>query len=204
LSFFGRGSTSFDLTPDLSLEPGVSGLLNPKTPDRGSVLALPNGDAVTLPQFPGSRLSQTERSLEGVDLTLSWKPLSNNQFNSVICGTELLHSGGSFDVMPTLGGFSPFIRSVDSYGMYSYLTYKWSREWSAGFLFEWMEDSWNNADRTVAYSPYITWALSHWNQLRLQYTHTDHNAVSGLRPDDAVYLQWAWIIGAHAHGWQQR
>jgi hypothetical protein len=46
--------------------------------------------------------------------------------------------------------------------------------------------------------------LSHWSQLRLQYTHTDHNAVSGLHPDDAIYLQWAWIIGAHSHGWQQR
>ena len=59
-------------------------------------------------------------------------------------------------------------------------------------------------DETIAYSPYITWAISHWNQLRLQYTHTDHNAVSGLQPDDAIYLQWAWIIGSHSHGWQQR
>jgi hypothetical protein len=56
----------------------------------------------------------------------------------------------------------------------------------------------------MAFSPYITYALSHWNQLRLQYTHTDHNAVSGLRPDDAIYLQWDWIIGSHSHGWQQR
>ena len=206
LSFFGRGSTSFDLTPDLSLEPGISGLLNPETINHGGVLALPNGDPVTLAQFPGSRLSQTGRSLEGVDLVLSYKPLRNNQFESITWGTEVLRSDSSFDVMPTPGGakFSPFSQSVESYGMYSYLTYKWSREWSAGFLFECMEDSWNNADKTVAYSPYITWALSHWNQLRLQYTHTDHNAVSGLRPDDAVYLQWAWIIGSHAHGWQQR
>ena len=62
----------------------------------------------------------------------------------------------------------------------------------------------NNQAKTSAYSPYITWASSHWNQLRLQYTHTDHNAATGLRPDDAVYLQWAWIIGSHSHGWQQR
>jgi hypothetical protein len=206
LSFFGRGSTSFDLTPDLSLEPGISGLLNPKTTDRGGVLAQPNGTPVTLPQFPGSNLSQTERSLEGVDLTLSWKPLSSNQFQSIIWGTEVLHSGNSYDVTPTSGGakFSPFISSVDSYGMYTYLTYKWSREWSGGFLFQWVEDSWNNADRTFSYSPYITWALSHWNQLRLQYTYTEPNAVSGLRPDSAVYLQWDWIIGSHSHGWQQR
>ncbi len=63
LSFWGRGSTSFDITPDLSLEPGISGLLNPKTPDRGSVLALNNGVPVTLPQFPGSTLRETGRSL---------------------------------------------------------------------------------------------------------------------------------------------
>src|SRR5208283_4901261 len=51
LSFFGRGSTSFDLTPDLSLEPGISGLLNPETINRGGVLALANGTPVTLPQL---------------------------------------------------------------------------------------------------------------------------------------------------------
>ena len=206
LVYFGRGSTSFDLTPDLSLEPGISCLINPHALDRNGVIALPNGTPETLPQYPGSTLTERERTLEGVDLTLSWKPLQSNQFKSIIWGTEVLRSDSSFDIMPTTGGavFSPFIQSVESYGMYSYLTYKWSREWSAGFLFECMEDSWNNADKTVAYSPYITWATSHWNQLRLQYTHTDHNAASGLRPDDAVYLQWAWIIGAHAHGWQQR
>ena len=108
--------------------------------------------------------------------------------------------------MPTPGGakFSPFSQSVESYGMYSYLTYKWSREWSAGLLGEWLEDSWNSSGRAYALSPYITWATSHWSQLRLQYTHTEPNAASGQRPDDAVYLQWAWIIGSHAHGWQQR
>jgi hypothetical protein len=46
--------------------------------------------------------------------------------------------------------------------------------------------------------------LSHWNQLRLQYTHTEPNAATGFKADDAIYLQWAWIIGAHSHGWSQR
>jgi uncharacterized coiled-coil protein SlyX len=206
LSFWGRGSTAFDLTPDLTLEPGISGMLNPKTDYKGGVLTLANGDPVTLPEFPGSRLYQTERAIEGIDLVLSYKPLSNNQFNSVTWGTEFLHSGNTYEVIPTDGGavFNPFTHNVDSYGMYSYLTYKWSRQWSAGFLFEWVEDAWNNQDRTFAYSPYITWATSHWSQIRLQYTHTDPNCISGLKPDDAIYLQWAWIIGSHAHGWQQR
>jgi uncharacterized coiled-coil protein SlyX len=210
LSFWGRGSTSFDLTPNLSLEPGVSGLLNPKTPDREGVLALNNGVPVTLSQFPGSTLRETERSLEGVDFVLSYKPLSNNQFKSITWGTEFLRSDNSYDVIPPLVGLPPapefgqFNRSVDAWGMYSYLTYKWSREWSGGFLFQYVEDAWNNADQTFSYSPYITWATSHWSQIRLQYSYNAPNAESGLRPDNAVYLQWAWIIGAHAHGWQQR
>ncbi|SPF32336.1 exported hypothetical protein [Syntrophobacter sp. SbD1] len=201
LVYFGRGSTSFDLTPDLSLEPGISGLINPHALDRNGEIALPNGTPETLPQYPGSTLTERERSLEGVDFTLSWKPLRSNQFESLIWGTEVLRSGNNYDV---LGAGPVFSRYVNSYGMYSYLTYKWSREWSAGFLFEGVENAEDNLNHTFAYSPYITWATSHWNQLRLQYTHTAPNAESGLRPDDAVYLQWAWIIGSHAHGWQQR
>jgi hypothetical protein len=84
------------------------------------------------------------------------------------------------------------------------MTYKFSRQWSAGFLFDWVESDQNEHARTYAYSPYITLALSHWNQLRLQYTHTDQSADTGLKDNDAVYLQWAWIIGSHSHGWQQR
>lgn len=202
LTFWGRGSTTFDLTSDWSIETGVSGLSNPKTLDRGGVLALPNNTPVTLPEFPGSTLKQTSRSLEGVDVSLTWKPLTINQFRSFTWGTEFLHSGAGFDVIPVKG--SPFGRYVDSYGMYSYINYKFHRQWNAGFELDWVENMVNNADKTVAYSPYITWVISHWNQLRLQYTHTDHNAVSGLRPDDAIYLQWAWIIGSHSHGWQQR
>ena len=74
-----------------------------------------------------------------------------------------------------------FNRSVGSFGLYSYLTYKFHRQWTAGFLFEWVENTQNNQAQTFAYSPYITWAISHWNQLRLQYTHTDHNAATGLQ-----------------------
>jgi hypothetical protein len=114
----------------------------------------------------------------------------------------LVNPAGSFDPSSPPSGLSS--ETVGSLGLYSYMTYKWHRQWSAGFLFDWMQNAQNHDDQTFAYSPYITWAISHWNQLRLQYTHTDHNAASGLRPDDAIYLQWAWIIGSHSHGWQQR
>ena len=195
LNFWGRASTYFDLTSDISLETGVSGLFNPNTQGRGDAFIQPDGSAFT----------EQRRILVGGDLVVRWQPLRNNQFRSLTWGTELLYSDNRYLVNPH--GQPPsatFDRTVGSFGLYSYLTYKLHRQWSAGFLFDFLESAQNKDAHTFAYSPYITWALSHWNQLRLQYTHTAHNSVSGLRDDDAVYLQWAWIIGSHSHGWQER
>jgi len=192
LNFWGRTSTYFDLTPDVSLETGLSGLFNPKTQDRGGVFVQPDG----------STLTERRRLLLGADLVVRYWPLRNNQFRSLTWGTELLYSDNRYLVNSPDG--AEFNRSVGSFGLYSYLAYKFHRQWSVGFLFDWMENPQNNHDETFAYSPFITWALSHWNQLRLQYTHTTHRGSLTLRPDDAIYLQWAWIIGSHAHGWQER
>jgi len=202
-NYFGRVSTYFDLTPNLQLETGISGLINPTTQDRGGPNAFVGPGGVPL--------TEKERRVAGFDLKLSYVPLANNQFQRLDWGTEVLYSDSRYLFDPdgslgTGGGLSgdEFQRSIGSVGMYSYVTYKWHRQWSAGFLFDFVENPANHDDHTFAYSPYITWALSHWSQLRLQYTHTDHNAVSGLKSDDAIYLQWAWIIGAHSHGWQAR
>ena len=191
LNTWGRLSTYIDLTPDLSLESGVSGLWNPAAVDRGGPLLQPDGTLLT----------ERVRRLAGLDLLVSYKPLRDNQFNSVIWGTEWLYSDNRYDVS---GGAVPASRSVGSNGLYSYVTYRWHRQWSGGVLVEWLEESQDNHAKTAAYSSYITWATSHWNQLRLQYTYTEPSGETGLLPDHAVYLQWAWIIGSHSHGWQQR
>ena len=196
LNYFGRLSTYFDLTPDWQVETGVSGLIDPRTVDRGGALVQPDG----------STLSEKERRLAGMDFSLRYVPLRDNQFRSFTWGNEVLFSGNRYlsdpDAIPDSG--DEFSKSVNSTGLYSYLAYKIDREWTTGLLFDFLENEQNMRDRTYAYSAYLTYAISHWNQLRLQYTHTDHNAISDLRDDDAVYLQWTWIIGSHSHGWQQR
>ena len=201
LNYWGRLSTYFDLTPDISLEPGISALWNPSTDAQWA--SSPGGVNPPLPTVAGNTFTERERRLWGADLVVSYKPLRNNQFESLTWGTEVLYSDNRYDVTNSLGNALPG-SSVGSVGLYSYLTYKFHRQWSAGFMFEYVENQVNNQDKTYAYSPYITWALSHWNQLRLQYTYTDPNAASGRPADNAVYLQWAWIIGSHSHGWQQR
>jgi hypothetical protein len=195
LNFWGRASTYFDLTPNVSLETGISAEYNPKT----------NGLSDAFVQPDGSTLTERKRLLVGADLTLRYQPLRDNQFRSLTWGTELLYSDNRYLVNPDGSSNSTtFNRSVDSLGLYSYLAYKFHRQWTTGLLFEWVENDQNNNARTFAYSPYLTWALSHWNQLRLQYTHTANNAATGLKNNDAVYLQWTWVIGSHSHGWQER
>ena len=165
-------------------------------------------------QPDGSTETEKERRLAGIDFKLSYVPLRENQFRSLTWGTEVLCSDNGFQFDPD-GSLNPANTTpglsgdehrgdVNSIGLYSYATYKWSREWSAGFLFDYVQSAQDHDAVTTAYSPYLTYALSHWNQLRLQYTHTDQNADTGLKPDDAIYLQWAWIIGSHSHGWTQR
>jgi uncharacterized coiled-coil protein SlyX len=206
LNYWSRLSTYFDLTPDISLEPGISGLWNPKTDAQWAdpvTASNPAGVNPPLPTVAGNSFTERERRLYGADLVLNYKPLRNNQFEGLVWGTELLLSDNRYDVSNPSGSALPG-GSVGALGLYSYLTYKFHRQWSTGFLYEFLENEVNKQDKTYAYSPYLTWSLSHWNQLRLQYTYTDHNAASGRTADNAVYLQWAWIIGAHSHGWQQR
>ena len=88
LNFWGRASTYFDLTPDISLETGISGLCNPNTNDRGGALVQPDGSTFT----------ERERRLVGADLVLRYRPLRNNQFKSLTWGTELLYSDNRYDV----------------------------------------------------------------------------------------------------------
>jgi hypothetical protein len=202
-NYYGRVSTYFDITPNIQLETGISGLVNPTTHDRGG------DDAFVGPN--GVLLTEKQRQVAGLDVKLSYVPLRENQFQRLDWGTEVLasHSRYLFDPDSSLatGGTlsgDEFHRSIGAMGLYSYVTYKWHRQWSAGFLFDYVQDAANHNVESFAYSPYITWALSHWNQIRLQYTHTEHNALSGLKSDDAIYIQWAWIIGSHAHGWQAR
>ena len=192
LNFWGRASTSFDLTDNWAAEVGASGLANPRTQDRGGLLMQPDGSALT----------EKSHRLAGLDFKLTYVPLRDNQFKSFTWGTELLFSDDNYLFSPLAA--AAYRGDVNALGLYSYVSYKWSRQWSGGFLFDYLQSAQNHSDVALAYSPFVTFALSHWNQLRLQYTHTDHNAVSGLKPDEAVYLQWTWIIGAHSHGWSQR
>ena len=80
-------------------------------------------------------------------MKLSYVPLQNNQFHSLTWGTEVLFSDNRYladpNGIPSSG--DEFDENVGSVGLYSYVTYKWSRQWSAGFLFDWVQSDQNNS-----------------------------------------------------------
>ncbi len=195
LNYWGRLSSYFDLTPDWQAEMGVSGLFNPSTDSLNGI-----------PTMVYDSLIEKERRLGCVDFSLKWAPLRNNQFQSLTWGNEVLYSDNRYVGTLPGNGTTPVDTSIGAWGLYSYLTWKFSRVWSASFLVNWVENAQNSTYHTTQYSPYITWALSHWNQLRLEYTHTENtdDQARGLADNDELSLQWQWIIGAHSHGWQQR
>src|SRR5206468_8421685 len=122
-NYWGRLSTYFDLTPNLQLETGISGLINPSTQDRGGF------DAFVGPG--GVLLTEQERRVAGFDLKVSYVPLQNNQFKRLDWGTEVLYSNsrylfdpdGSLASTGSLSG-DEYKDNVGAWGLYSYITYK--------------------------------------------------------------------------------
>ena len=192
LNYFGHLSTYFDLPQDWHMEIGISGLINPRTKDRGGALTQPDGNTLT----------EKERRLAGADFSLCYTPLKNDLSHSLTWGNEVLYSNNRYDDKPIIG--NDFYESVRSVGLYSYLAYRIDPHWTIGFLLDFCESDQNNQDRTAAFSPYLTYAFSPWNQLRLEYGHTVHSSASPDKDGDAIFLQWVWSLGSHSGGWKPR
>ena len=58
-----------------------------------------------------------------------------------------------------------------SYGGYSYGDLKLNKNWSTGFLVDYAPIVDNPSQRTLSYSPYLTWNVSEFNRLRFQYSY---------------------------------
>lgn len=215
LTFWTHLSSFWELTPNLTLEGGISGLFNDRTESRGGAIV----------QADGSTLTERRRRVLGLDLTLRYQPLDAAAYRGVEWGTELLFNHGDYDFDPD-GSLDPanptgtagfpalsgdeFRGHSRTMGLYSYVATKLNRDWTAGFLFDWMQNLPGVAAApyarpdTFRYSPYLTWKPSETQLLRLQYSFTDERRASGRADDHAVYLQWTYVLGSHTHGFRDR
>jgi hypothetical protein len=182
-TYLGRLSTYLDLTDNHSVELGSS-----------------------LAYTPSNRQSDivgSDRSLTGVDLTYRYQPLGSAVYQGFTWGSELFVNSERRPREYEDGTIIGVRRN--SFGGYSYGELKLNKSWSTGFLFDYAPSIDSPGKKTIGYSPYVTWNLSEFNRLRLQFTHADDR----VREDKSergnqVFLQWTTVIGAHTHGFLGR
>jgi hypothetical protein len=178
-TYLGRLHTYFDLTDNQSLELGSSLAFTPSIRIR-------------------SDAQGGNRTLSGVDLTYRYQPLGSTLYEGFTLGAEFF---GNSERIERSSGF----RRMFAPGGYAYGEAKLNRQWAAGFLYDTAPSLSSPGKKTIGYSPFVTWTLSEFNRLRLQYSYLDDN----VREEKAerghqFFLQWTTVLGSHTHGFRTR
>ena len=131
----------------------------------------------------------------GLDLTYQWTHPDPARFRSVVVQGEVFFSHNDVD----RGPFFSFRN--DSVGAYAFAQYQFDRNWYLGVRGDYTEFP-NSASRgaddsDVAVSPYVTWYLSEFLRARLEYQHRWLDRERGSADEDALFLQFTGVIGAH-------
>ena len=193
-TYLGRLNTYFDLTDNHSIELGTSLAYTPSVR-----LA---GDA-----------SGGSRMLNGVDLTYRYQPLGSSVYQGLTWGSEFYANSERFpfDIEvpnrddPTILETRTVGKRKQSYGGYSYFDLKLNKNWSTGFHFDYAPMVDNPSQRTLSYSPYLTWNISEFNRLRFQYSYLSNNfKADKVEKGNQFFVQWTTVIGAHTHGFLTR
>ena len=179
-TYLGRLHTYFDLTDNHSVEIGTSLAYTPSVRLAGD-------------------LSGGDRVLTGVDLTYRYQPLASSLYQGFAWGSEFYANSERFPVDDIVA------KRERSYGGYTYADLKLNRNWSAGFLFDYAPIVENPSQRTLSYSPYLTWYLSEFHRLRFQYSYLSNNfSADKAERGNQFFLQWTVALGKDTHGFRTR
>lgn len=122
--------------------------------------------------------------LEGVDFSLVWIPPRQAKYLGLEVRAEAF-----FEQRET-----PDSR-IDTFSFFAFGDLKFSRRWTSGVRFDYVQDSFDKSKRSYAIAPFLTFWQSEFVRLRLQY--------SGLHQeedwDHLVVFQSTWALGPHKH-----
>lgn len=173
----------FDLTPNSSLEVGLTGL---------------TGDMKT--RFEEGE-SDVHANIVGFDLTYRWKPITEKlkPYRSFLWQSEAYFTQvDDIDFQdPDTGKIND---KEDSWGAFTFGEYQLTRRNYVGLRLDYAQALANNSNFEWAISPYWTFWQSDFARWRLQYTHTQRRLDSfnpSFSSDDAFMLQATFSIGIH-------
>lgn len=190
LLYTARYAASFEVSDNSTLLAGASAALGP------------NGSG-----------TDTGTQIYGLDAYWKWKPANAQAgFPFVSWQTEAMlrryQAGASTSVDLTGDGIPDFVprETLTDWGLYSQVLYGFRPGWVAGLRGDYVTHT-QLAAYEVAYgpdpnratrwriSPNLTWYPTEFSKLRLQYNYDDRN---GLGLDHSVWLQFEFLLGAHA------
>ncbi len=121
---------------------------------------------------------------EGADLTLTWRPFKEPhryiRLQSEVLSAQI-EEGSSWE---------------RSYGLYSFLEYRFAERWLAGLRYDYAELPLRSGDHLREYSAYLTHRYSDNIGLRLQFKSARRNFD---KDTNEVFLQWVFTLGKHRH-----
>ena len=168
----------WDLSQDATLEVGLTGMVGPND-------------------------SSCATTIGAIDLTYKWKPLQFNTYQSFVWQSEAFFSRAKYrepDVRSTPNvAIFPADPIVNSWGMYSAITYQLEKRWFLTGRFDYSNFPFSAALTERAYSATLGWYATEFEKIELEGKTTASNFQDQY---SQAMLRWIFVIGAHgAHAY---
>jgi len=123
----------------------------------------------------------------GIDWNYGWQPPARALYRGFELKGELM-----WQRRDSASGFD------DTWGTYTYGTFKLDRRWSVGVRGDWTQISAEPGDELWGVSPYVEWWQSEWALLRVQYSHNSRQ-LEDPESENKFFFQIVWSLGPHKH-----
>ena len=118
------------------------------------------------------------------DLTYKWKPVQLNTYHSFTWQSEFFFSNRNM----------PENSQVNSFGLYSLITYQIARRWFLTGRFDYAEQPYDASIHQTSFSLTAGWYATEFQKIEIEAKTTDPNNASRYYQ---AWLRWIFVIGAH-------
>jgi hypothetical protein len=137
----------------------------------------------------GPNATSSSTTIGAFDFTYKWKPLQYNTYQSMVWQSEAFFSKAN----------DPNASDVNSWGMYSFITYQVEKRWFLTGRFDYSNFPTSSSLVERAYSATLGWYATEFQKIELEGKTTTSNFQDQFHQ---AMLRWIFVIGSHgAHAY---